>query len=170
MTSLCCSISSVGMRTKHVNSQRIEGLRLKFEEGIKNRWIYNWLGIIYVGQRRKLPRELPQAWLIRMPHDKYCVLVIVFLSTKFRKSGWQLRRNAIIIDDVASPKLTLGKGIQVKPSNDSEVVRASTESFQQIWMMFTVDIQDSAICQHDLVIQHVVANETLARWKKRYAA
>ena len=98
--------------------------------------------------------------------DDGSILVVIWVLSKIVECSKLLRCGGKWIVYDAAPKGPLIEGLQIKASNDTEVVGAPTKCNPQVRVYVLVSIGYSTIGENDLVICNVVADETFTRRKE----
>lgn len=75
-----------------------------------------------------------------------------------------------VLADEAAPEFALGEELHVEPGDDTEVVGAALESFEEVSVGLRVGVDEFAGRENDLEVDDIVADETVARREERNAS
>ena len=75
-----------------------------------------------------------------------------------------------VLADEAAPEFALGEEPHVETGDDAEVVGAALESFEEVGIGLRIGVDEFAGREDNLEVDHIVADETVARREERNAS
>ena len=96
-----------------------------------------------------------------------CTSVRFFFIVKVYQRFELCRHSRCSIGDTTTPEVALCKGCHVKTCYDTEIVGSTTECKPEVVVRLGVGIDDLAIGENDLEVEHVVTDEAFARREER---
>ena len=154
-----------GERRKTVGAQGAGDLRLDAGKRLEDRWVGlrgDFSILVVIG-------DDPIAGCEGEVIDQSSIFIVRVLSGEAIKGVEMGGASGDGVDDSAAEKRARREGLHVEPGDDTKVVGAAFESFEEIGSG-CVDVKDLAVGEDELVIDDVVADETCPAGEKGDAA
>ena len=103
-------------------------------------------------------------------HDEGGIGIVVLGGGEGHEVVILLLAGGDVLADEAAPEFALGEELHVETGDDTEVVGAALESFEEVRVGLRIGVDKFARREDDLEVDDIVADETVARREERNAS